>query len=114
ADNIYLAHAGAITYVATLGAADRPAWDVSADGHLAIQSLTQLTGYGNVNPSTGAPTSQVYLYSPGPGTLICASCRPDGTPPAGSATLHRSNMPANPSRNLSDDGTRLFFDSTDV
>jgi hypothetical protein len=124
ADNLYLAHAGAITYIASLDPADSPAWGfpgllfstarVSADGYLAIQSVARLTGYDNVSSSTGAPTNQVYLYSPGPGTLICASCRPDGSPPSGSATIRVANLLTNTHRNLSDDGTRLFFDSTDA
>lgn len=127
--NLYLAHGGAITYIGALNPADNAAWEptqsslsgqagitarVSANGQLAIQSVAPLTGYDNVNPSTTLPTSQVYLYLPGPGTLICASCRPDGSPPSGDSTITPPTLETNTPRNLSDDGSRLFFSSTDA
>jgi hypothetical protein len=127
--NLYLSHHGQARYIGALDPADEAAWGatfsstsqqagvtsrVAADGSLAIQSVASLTGYDNANPSTGAPTSQVYLYSPNSGELTCVSCRPDGSPPSGSSTITPPDFVTNTPRNLSDDGSRLFFNSTDA
>lgn len=127
--NLYLSHAGETEYIGTLDFRDSATWEetfssssgqagvparVSADGSLAIQSFAPLTGYDNLEAETEKRTSQVYLYSPDSRSLICASCRADGTPPEGSSTITPSDFPDNPTRNLSDDGARLFFNSTDA
>jgi hypothetical protein len=129
ANNLYLAHGGAITFIGSLADADSAAWGVeqstvggqfgmtarvSADGHLAIQSVARLTGYDNFDPVSEQPTSQIYLYSPDSGSMICASCRPGGAPPAGNSRIRPPYYGQNVSRYLSDDGSRLFFDSTDA
>jgi hypothetical protein len=127
--NLYLAHDGQTEFVGPLNFRDSAVWDpvysnstgqsgvparVSANGSLAIQSFARLTGYDNAEAGTQKPTSQVYLYSPDSGSLTCVSCRADGTPPEGSSTITPSDFPDNPTRNLSDDGGRLFFNSTDA
>jgi hypothetical protein len=127
--NLYLAHAGETRYIGTLDPADSAAWGgvyasesgqsgvtarVAANGALAIQSSAPLTGYDNVNPSTNLATSQVYVYSPESESLVCASCRADGSAPAGSATISPPDYPGNTARNISADGERVFFDSTDA
>jgi phosphodiesterase/alkaline phosphatase D-like protein len=129
ANNLYLAHGGTITFIAALADADRAAWGleqstlgasegitarVSADGHLAIQSVARLTGYDNFDPVSEQATSQIYLYSPDSRSLICASCRPGGAAPAGNSRIRPPAYGQNISRYLSADGSRLFFDSTDA
>jgi hypothetical protein len=88
---------------------------VSSDGsHLAFLSTEELDGYDN-----GGRT-EVYLYGPiggGPPQLVCASCNPTGERANGSASV--PGTPANGSthafrpRVLSENGRRLFFDSSD-
>jgi hypothetical protein len=89
---------------------------VTPDGsHLAFLSTKELTAYDN-----GGRT-ELYLYgSPVGGRraeLLCASCNPSGEKANGFASI--PGTPANGStrayrpRALSDDGHRVFFDSTD-
>jgi len=88
---------------------------ITADGsHLAFLSAAELTDY-----DSGGRT-EVYLYGPfggGPPRLVCASCNPSGERADGSSSI--PGAPANGSttayrtRALSDDGRRLFFDSSD-
>jgi hypothetical protein len=92
---------------------------VSADGeHLAFVSSAELTGY----PSEGV--SEVYLYGPtvagGPAVLTCVSCNPTGERPLGSASIpgavangHRLDASLYKPRVLSDNGLRIFFESSD-
>jgi hypothetical protein len=127
--NLYVSHAGETRYIGTLDQADQAAWGqtyssqsgqagvtarVAAQGALAIQSVAPLTGYDNVNPVTETPTKQVYLYSPQGDVLTCVSCRPDGSTPAGDATITPPDYEGSTTRNISADGERLFFDSTDA
>jgi hypothetical protein len=110
---------------------------------LAFESERSLTGYDNepVEPGAGAPGDQctevggslqasdqavpcreVYLYDAVTGRLVCASCDPSGARPVGPVELQdkteEGNVDAAPSRfylsrNLSEDGKRLFFQSQD-
>jgi hypothetical protein len=108
--NLYLRHAGATTFIAGLSAlaGDQCDWTptcltsrVSQNGaFLAFDSFDQLTGYDNhpVHPAAcqkltgrvylGAeeePCPQAFRYSVagGPnGELTCATCNPNGSPPA--------------------------------
>jgi hypothetical protein len=94
---------------------------VTPDGsHLAFLSAAELTGYENNG------VTEVFLYGPPPAggaaKLVCVSCNPTGERPAGASTIlgavangngggvTRSYKP----RSLSDDGSRVFFDSADV
>jgi virginiamycin B lyase len=90
---------------------------VSPDGRtLLFRSREQLSDYEN----GGLP--QLYRYRVGEG-LSCVSCNPTGATPTGSATL-ASLRPATlqparsyssvTSRNLSADGNRVFFETTDA
>jgi hypothetical protein len=116
---------------------------VSADGtHVAFMSVRSLTGYDNtiagggstcgVDPVRATPYGdphcpEVFIYdaTAGPaGQLSCASCNPSGARPTGPSLLHaavkddivnqstgfESYLP----RNLSADGSRLFFESVDA
>jgi hypothetical protein len=127
--NLYVRHGAQTKYIGALDAADSSAWGViqsslggnagvtarvTPDGrHMVIQSAARLTSYDNVDPSSAAPTSQVYRYAADTATLTCVSCRPDGTPPSGSARITPPAFETNTPRNLSDDGRRVFFDSAD-
>jgi hypothetical protein len=168
--NLYLHHAGRVTFIATLtpanitnnvrgeveGGGDSQDWTgaepqpgerkevlgpaehtvrVSLDGtHLAFESQRSLTGYDNepLEPeaceafvegkSVFGPCKEVYVYDAGSGGLACASCDPSGARPAGPAKLGGDEevpeafaivSPYYMPRNLSEDGSRLFFDSPD-
>ncbi len=100
---------------------------ISADGlHAAFMSTAPLTDYDNLDADTGKPVTEVFLYDAGGDELRCVSCNPSGARPsagvllnaAGSATglLSAGQIPGferalYPSRLLSGDGTRLFFES---
>jgi hypothetical protein len=102
---------------------------VAANGTLLFGSTRSLTGYGNALPGGeeercfANPTNrcrEYYLYTPSDGVLTCISCDPSGAPPLGSASLVSKAylLKGEPSfgfltRNLSADGTRVFFDSPD-
>lgn len=100
---------------------------VTPDGrHIAFFSTASLTGYDNHDVVTGRPDAEVYTYDAESGLLTCVSCNPSGARPAGRGVLGTngavipvaSMLPtwANQlyaSRALSDDGSRVFFDSYD-
>jgi hypothetical protein len=129
APNLYLSHGNQVKFIGTLDPADSGAWAswrlgnggnpgltarVSASGDLAIQSIASLTGYDNVDSSTGTPTNQIYRYSGAAGVLSCLSCRADGTPPSGNSTITPPFNSVNTQRNITADGSRVFFSSTDA
>lgn len=137
ADGLYLIHGGSPIKVA---AAPQPlseataepsnyppttgAARVSADGtHLLFSSKASLTGYDNTDSKTGQPDAELFLYgSAGAGQLRCVSCRSGALRPSGPSSVPgaiangeqigatRAYKP----RALSADGSRVFFDSTDV
>ncbi len=125
AGGLELWHSGATTTVAA-GAEAAKASDyppssgtarVSADGlHLAFLSDVELNHFDN------AGRTELYLYGPPPGggaaRLLCASCNPTGERPRGPTSipgvLVNGSTVAYKPRVLSADGTRLFFDSSDV
>jgi hypothetical protein len=69
-------------------------------GHAVFVSTENLTGYD----SGGEP--EVYKYSYGTGSIECASCPSDSGPASGGALIEE--------RAISDDGSRVFFTSTDA
>jgi hypothetical protein len=101
---------------------------VSPDGRaLVFMSTAGLTAYDNTDRVTGEADAEVYRYSPGdsPG-LLCVSCNPTGAAPVGqepafsnvegaglraAAQITRANNQLYAPRVLSDDGTRVFFES---
>jgi hypothetical protein len=130
ATGLELWHAGTKTTIAPGANAAQPSdfppatgtARISADGlHLAFLSKTELTGYDNIDASTGEADSELYVYGPplggGTGELVCTSCNPTGERPEGASTI--PGAPANGStraykpRALSGDGNRLIFDSAD-
>ena len=137
--NLYLAHDGAVTFIASLDPSDgiadggRSNWRpsngvfleggtasrvktgfVSADGTaLLFMSQRQLTTFD----SQGAPT--LYRYSAPDNELECVSCGPTGIP--GWVSLQTIRSPGQiqsgsgaptPLRNFSADGSRVFFETT--
>lgn len=131
--NLYLWHEGATTFVAQLtvnnnsGGSDSANWitvgagggktsRLSADGQtLLFRSQEKLTPYDN----QGVPV--FYRYSAADDEILCVSCNPTGVAPSQApATLQSvprglGNVPPASvlSRNLSADGTRVFFESPD-
>ena len=54
-------------------------YELSANGAFLAFSLRQsLTGYNNIDSSTGDPDSEIFLYSQASRRLVCASCNPSG------------------------------------
>ncbi len=97
--NLYLAHNGEIEFVGTdPSTADEQFYATPHGTHAAFTSTEPQTGYDN------AGFAQAYEYTYGVG-LACASCRPSGEAPSAGAQIA--------ARSLSDDGTRLFFQSAD-
>ncbi|MGE0068226.1 MAG: hypothetical protein AB7T48_12830, partial [Solirubrobacterales bacterium] len=103
---------------------------VAPDGlHAAFMSVGSPTGYDNADAQSGAADAEVYLYdaaaSSGAGKLACVSCNPTGSRPAGRQLRNGSNYWAAAqlpiwatelfaSKVLAADGSRVFFESTDV
>jgi hypothetical protein len=96
--NLYVEHGGQITFVAKDPLPGEHFY-VTPDGlHAAFASTAPQGAYDN------AGFAEVYEYTYG-GSIRCASCRPNGEPPTSGASIA--------GRTLSDDGTRLFFQSAD-
>ena len=112
-----------------------PRWRVSRvspDGvHAAFPSFANPTGYDNIDAVSGQVDAEVYLYdaaaNAGQGGLVCASCNPTLGRPAGANARPGSPNPywaggklpvwentLYASRVLSEDGNRLFFESSDT
>jgi hypothetical protein len=96
---------------------------ISANGaKLLFLSEASLTGYDNTDLTTGLPDSEVFLYDAVANTLRCVSCRANGTRPTGPSTIPGANPNGKgigttysyKPRALSADGSRVFFDSSDV
>jgi hypothetical protein len=140
--NLYIEEDGTVTFIATLGGggASSPAnfnphrrtSRVSPDGlHLAFTAATRPTGYDNADAVSGEPDTEVFLYdaspSGGPGQLVCVSCNPSGGRPSGRLVEEfeggirlwaAAELPGwaeirRPSRLLSVNGNRLFFQTYD-
>jgi NHL repeat len=137
-DNLYVWHEGQIRFVAGLSGEDSSDWAIkptvqsariTPDGaHLAFLSTNSLTGYDNTvgggaecrlrnlgeDELVGDPEcAEAYLYDFESDELSCASCNPSGSRPLGPARLPSWSTPYQQPRYLSDDGSRLFFDTLD-
>lgn len=123
-NNLYLARDGALTFVAALSHEDGSDWTqqfdartarVTADGeYLAFMSDAPLSGYDNVNANTGTADTEVFVYDAGTGELSCASCNPSGARPVGPAWVPTAGSTGYLPRYISEDGQRVFFDSSDA
>lgn len=123
--NIYLVHDGSISFVATVAPGDGDLWNttsefpfdhrVTPDGQtLVFSTVERLTHYDNRDAVTGEPQRQVYAFRAGSGDLRCVSCNQSGARPIGSASMNYRGQLFNPSRYVSDDGRRVFFESADA
>jgi hypothetical protein len=125
--NLYMAHEGATTFVATLSqAGDFCDWEnrcmtgrVSANGrYLGFDSLEELTGLSNVDANTAESDQEIYLYDEEANLLSCASCGTTGAPPIAPASIRQaehvsvndSAIVLSPQRNVSNSG-QVFFDT---
>ena len=99
--SIYYWHDGEIEYVAPWSGVDQVGASPDTNS-LAFTAIGQPTGYDNVNPATGAPVLEAYVWRPGSG-LECASCRPDGSPPTSNVIL----------TGISNNGEHVFFQTAD-
>jgi hypothetical protein len=100
---------------------------VSSDGDILLfASVRSLTGFANTSSGCGQSASrchELFRYSAPGNKLACVSCDPTGARPLGSAFLYSGSInvfletggarSAILTRNLSADGSRIFFDSPD-
>jgi hypothetical protein len=102
---------------------------LSSDGQFAVfMSFARLTGYENVDARNQEVDAEVYRYSVASEELRCISCNPTGARPAGSNIVRMASgghlwaggsiqgweNSLYASRNLSNGGSRVFFESSDV
>jgi hypothetical protein len=95
-----------------------------APGHQCTENGGALKGISAVHPDLAVPCREVYLYDAVTEKLVCASCDSSGARPVGPAELggqedEEGNGFVPPStyylsRNLSENGGRLFFQSPDA
>jgi hypothetical protein len=115
--NLYVEHDGTPTFIASAtGLVNSSAYTTPDGQSLAFESTGSLTGYDNTDQTTGTADTEVFEYSAADNTVQCASCRPDGVAPTGSSTLpggSSSNGVNSPARVVSDNGSRVFFNSSD-
>ena len=136
--NLYVAHGAETDYVANVSAGDvteaqlgpgllaapastngGPVWSSQStpDGEALVFAAT-----GNVTGFDGGDVMHVYRYSADSGGTACVSCRRDGKAPVGASTdrplATRDNDSfanyMNEPRNISADGSRVFFRTADV
>lgn len=101
---------------------------VTPDGrHLVFMSTASLLGYDNTDANSGEPAAEIYTYEAGEG-LDCVSCNPTGARPVGkeffygakptevwvAAEIPRAENQLHAPRAISEDGSRIFFDTTDA
>jgi hypothetical protein len=124
--NLYVASDGAIRFITTLFGGeegDEGDWigsitsrhaAVTPDGKdIVFMSMLPLTGYENVDLSTGKSDSEVFMYDFDRDKLTCVSCSPENTAPIGTSTVPDWVTSSYNSNYLSNDGDRVFFDSKD-
>ncbi len=99
---------------------------VTPDGlHAAFLSTASLTGFDNTDQNNGEADAEAFVYDATSGKVVCASCNATGVRPSGGNIKEPSDELAfwaaaripgwttefQPSRPLSDNGSRLFFES---
>jgi len=117
--NLYVRHAGATTFIATLNETEGLGYSLraSANGQFFVfASTNRLTEFDNEG------MAEVYLYDAGANRLSCVSCGANGARPTGGAELPRpqseiiagnGNVPPDyVPRSVTNEG-RVFFDSSD-
>ncbi|MET0305943.1 MAG: hypothetical protein ABW196_06915 [Solirubrobacterales bacterium] len=128
--NLYHRHAGTVDFIGTLAGAEGSLarrGRVSPDGlHAAFMSKAPLTGYDNTDANNGEADAEVFLYDAAQKELTCVSCNPSGARPEGAniegdlaplwaaAQLPVFQNTLYTSHAMADDGSRLFFESSDA
>jgi hypothetical protein len=126
--SLYVYHGGVTKLIARINNIDVTFGQsrIAADGSAFLfDTNLSLTGYDNTSASCKAkvngPCKEFFRYSAPSETLTCVSCMPTNTSPTGPANLGTrqdflQDGPASPSpsRNLSADGNRAFFESPDA
>jgi hypothetical protein len=115
--SLYVWHAGEIKFVADAdglhASGPLPRTYVTPNGlHFAFGSTENLTGYDNVDAVTGQPDSEVFEANFGAG-IECVSCHPNGARPTADSYLPPNGFIGGSQRVVSDDGSRVFFESYD-
>jgi hypothetical protein len=139
--NLYLYREGDFTYIGTLSEKDatqrtgglspspvsiqppKHSARVTPDGDsLTFMATAPLTGFDNRDAESGERDAEVFLFSATTGRLSCPSCNSSGSRPSGreiessvsfwaAGLLPPANSQFHQPRYLSDDGSRLFFQS---
>ena len=121
-----------------LGSDSTAEWYTTPDGrYLIFASVANVTGYDSTESSyTGNPSAidecptpqgagrayrctEIYRYDAVSKTIVCVSCNPTGARPSSNALFARSaprgsNPAGEPPRPVSDDGSYVFFDTTEA
>lgn len=107
--SLYDSHDGQIDLVVQTEA--MPTY-ITPDGRYSLLGSTEsLTGYDNSDPVTGQPHLEYFEATLGAG-LVCVTCRPDGTRPAADSAVPEGGF--GETTPVSDDGQRVFFETTDA
>jgi hypothetical protein len=112
--NLYVRHGNETTFIAP-GEGYGNSTYVTPDGtHLAFTSSASLTGYDNLSRKNNSREQMAFEYTYG-GGIVCGSCRPSGASPNGPALfpVGAGYLARVGNRVLSDDGSRMFFQSAD-
>jgi hypothetical protein len=101
--NLYVYRNGAPQFVASLGSLGGASRiNVAPDGsHMAFITTSKLASYDN------AGHAEMFTYAPQGRTLICVSCKPDGSPPTSDVQGSLNGI------FMADDG-RAFFSTADA
>jgi hypothetical protein len=110
--NLYMADDGGVSFVATLDTvpATWPAASTADGKGFVFESSDRLTSFDN------AGHIEVYLFSAGDGSLRCVSCPSGDAPAVGDAALAGEGLLTVTARShpITDDGSRVFFETTDA
>jgi DNA-binding beta-propeller fold protein YncE len=104
-----------------LSSPTRAAFVSDSGGHATFLSAASPTptGFDNLDATNGQPLAQIYLYDAAEDELRCVSCNPTGSRPTGvnlgfiwaAARIQGWEFAFHAPRVLTDDGTRVFFES---
>jgi hypothetical protein len=108
---------GHITEITPLEGVVKAATSTKDGGVFAFETNAALPGFNN----GGGGISEAYRYDVASNTLSCVSCPPAGVQPTGGASLSHAHAVsavwlfdfATADRNLSADGSEVFFDTSD-
>jgi hypothetical protein len=110
--NLYVSHAGAVTFVATLSPQDSGVWEANPDARSAeVSGDGRYVAFGAVEELTGQPAEgvQLFRYDAVAGSLVCASCVSDGS--ASPAVVLSASAPGGYRRHYMADDGRVFFNA---